>query len=328
MLNFCTLFNSLYLTRGVAMYNSLEATCPDFHLYIFAFDDQACQTLQTLRLSKATIIPLSSFEDERLLQIKETRTPGEYCWTCTPATIEYCLDTYQLPSCTYIDADLLFYKNPAVLLEEMGQQSVLITEHRYTPEYDQAATSGKYCVQFVAFKNNAAGRKVLTDWKEDCFEWCYARFEDGKFGDQKYLDSWTTRYDCIHELNHTGGGVAPWNVQQYSFTADKNMVTGIETSSGKQFDLIFYHYHDYKYCIANGCFLGHYRLTEHNLKIVYKPYILALEKVAAQLQNAGCNGTFHELQDIHRLRKSLRRMYKFYIRGHIGNHYRRSYITR
>ena len=38
-MNFVTLFNSNYLSRGITMYNSLLATNSDFHLYIVAFDD-------------------------------------------------------------------------------------------------------------------------------------------------------------------------------------------------------------------------------------------------------------------------------------------------
>ena len=63
---------------------------------------------------------------------------------------------------------MFFYSNPRVLYDEMGANSVLITEHRYTKEYDQSATSGKYCVQFVTFKIGGemlALTGVSIEWK-------------------------------------------------------------------------------------------------------------------------------------------------------------------
>ncbi len=37
-------------------------------------------------------------------------------------------------------------------------KSVLITDHRYTPIYDQSLKSGRYCVQFITFKNDKIGQ--------------------------------------------------------------------------------------------------------------------------------------------------------------------------
>lgn len=224
MLHFCTLFDANYLARGLVTYESLMSTTEGgAHLYVFAFDDKCFEVLTTMRLPNLTVIPLSEFEDEQLLAIKPTRSRGEYCWTSTSSTILYCIEKYNLPHCTYIDADMYFFENPQILIDEKPSDcSVIITEHRYTPAYDKSKLSGKYCVQFMYFENTEGGLKVLKWWRDRCIEWCYNRFEDGKFGDQKYLDDWTTRFEGVHVLRHLGGGLAPWNVQQYDFMHKKS----------------------------------------------------------------------------------------------------------
>ncbi|TDQ76641.1 glycosyl transferase [Sphingobacterium yanglingense] len=325
--NFCTLFNSVYLTRGIAMYRSLEQYCPDFHLYIYAFDDACYTVLTAMDLSKVTVLRLDDFEDEELLSVKLTRTPGEYCWTCTPAVILHAIETYGLEACTYLDADLLFFSNPSTLLEEMGNASVLITPHRYTPEYDQSATSGIYCVQFVCFKNTDEGMKVLRWWRSACLEWCYNRLEEGRFGDQKYLDDWCTRFSGVHELIHLGGGVAPWNVQQYDFEGSPDAVSGRELASGASFDLVFYHYHGFKYAVSNAYQPSEaYLLSENDMRYIYRPYVRALYTAAQEIKKSGCRQVFHECLVIPRIRVSLRRMFNLYIRGKFKKFYHQSYF--
>lgn len=240
---FCTLFDSAYMSRGIAMYRSLCRQCNDFHLYVFAFDDYSYNFFLCNNFDHITVISLKDFEDEKLLLIKKERSRGEYCWTCTPSTILYVLEHYNVDSCTYIDADLFFFSSPKVLIDEVGEDSVMITEHRYTKQYDQTKTSGKYCVQFVFFRNDKRAHRVLDWWREACLEWCYNKQEDGKFGDQKYLDDWCTRFEGVHELQHLGGGVAPWNMQQYVFTNREGKIYGVENSTQKSFEVIFYHYH-------------------------------------------------------------------------------------
>lgn len=251
MMNFCTLFNANYLIYGLSLYESLKKTCPSFHLYIYAFDDSTYEYFLHKKLSNITIIKLEDFEDEALLNIKNSRSFGEYCWTCTPSVIRHAIQTFDLDACTYVDADLYFFASPQPLIYEMGDKSVLITEHRYSIRYDQSLTSGIYCVQFMIFKNTEKGMAVLEWWRNACIDWCYNRFEDGKFGDQKYLDDWLIRFDTVHSLKHLGGGVAPWNVQQYQFKSLDDQIYGVENNTGKEFKLIFYHFHDLKYLEYN-----------------------------------------------------------------------------
>ena len=61
MINFCTLYDSNYSARGLAMYESLVRHCPSFHLYIFAFDDILASTLKKMSLKDVTVITLSEF---------------------------------------------------------------------------------------------------------------------------------------------------------------------------------------------------------------------------------------------------------------------------
>lgn len=276
MYSYCTLFDSKYLTRGLTMYESLKLHSDNFHLYIFAFDDISYDLLKKLNLEFVTLISLKEFEDDELLKAKKNRSSGEYCWTCTPSTIKYCIEKYSLESCTYLDSDLYFFSNPAVLIDEMQEKSVLITEHRYTPKYDQSLTSGKYCVQFMTFKNDANGMKVLNWWRNSCNDWCYARFENGKFGDQKYLDDWTKRFKGVHELENLGGGIAPWNMQQYQFTLNNNILIGSRKDNNLSFEVIFFHFHALKIIDINLIGLTNYQLFDDCKDLVYQIYINSL----------------------------------------------------
>ncbi|WP_243406493.1 glycosyl transferase [Siphonobacter curvatus] len=324
MLYFCTLFNATYLTRGVAMYESLKKHCPHFHLYIYAFDTHSYEVLERLNLSQATIIGLDEWEDEQLLQLKSSRTAGEYCWTCTPATIWHTIQAYQLPHCTYIDADLLFFSNPDVLIKEMGEASVLITPHRYTPAYDQTETSGKYCVQFVTFKRDARGLEALAWWKKACIDWCYNRFEDGKFGDQKYLDDWLDRFSGVHELQHLGGGVAPWNVQQYAFMKSEPQLQGKDLFTDESFEVVFYHFHSFSYSRSNILRLCNpsYMLPDSAIKHLYAPYIRALQQSYEAIRQVNQAATSHEIaNNVSWLGRSWKKTILFWIKGHYANHY-------
>lgn len=288
---FCTLFDSNYAAYGLSMYESLAKRCRDFHLYIFALCDNSCQLLKTRAYAHVTVVSLSEFEDEALLRIKPTRTRAEYCWTCASSAIWYCLIKLGLPHCTYCDADIYFYADPRILIGEMGGSSVLITEHRYFPRYDQTKTSGKYCVQFMTFKNDERGVKVLKWWRNACLEWCYNRFENGKFGDQKYLDDWPSRFDGIHVLQHIGGGVAPWNLQRYHFKKDGDCITLSERSKGPNAAdtlVVFFHFHTVKIAEngkINDDYDQNYVCKRRERLLFYYPYFKTLRGVSQALHD-------------------------------------------
>lgn len=306
MHNFCTLFDMGYLPFGIAMYNSLKRHCGSFHLYIFAFDDACYEYLVSERMDYVSVISLKDFEDHDLLSIKDNRTKGEYCWTCTPFTILYVLKKYMVDSCTYIDSDVFFFSDPSILIDEMQDKSVLITDHWYTQAYDQTETSGKYCVQFITFKNNVDGLNVLSWWSRRCIEWCYARFEDGKFGDQKYLDDWPERFgsDVICELQNRGGGLAPWNIQQYSVISNFLCANNYIVFNNSKYNAVFFHFHNVK-CTEkyNILFItSFYNISKVVFKAFYAPYLTILKKIIYQVHNEKNKIIFSERKKLYRMK--------------------------
>jgi hypothetical protein len=281
--DFCTLFDSNYLFKAVAMYRSLERTHPDFTLTAFCFDDQVERALERMALPHMRTVALRELEayDSELLSVKDDRTPTEYCWTSTPALPLYMFgNDPELSEVTYIDADLLFFSDPDALIEEMGNASVLITPHRFSPEHIQEELNGIYNVQFLTWRRTEDGMTALQWWHDRCIEWCYYRLEDGKLGDQKYLDDWPERFEGIHVLQHKGGGLAPWNISQYEL---EKRPDGVYVDADP---LAFFHYHRVK--VMEGG--DHdwrppgYPITDHQFELIYRPYMEALDAAVDEVR--------------------------------------------
>ncbi len=295
---YCTLFDSVYLSKGLAMYESLKANAKEFHLLIFAFDNLSLEILKMMDPDSVTVISLADFESPELLSIKGTRTKAEYCWTCTPSVISYSIEKFNLLECTYIDADLFFYSDPEVLINEMreNKKGVLITEHRFSllPGWHALKRAGRFCVQFLTVKNDPASLSVLEQWRGQCIDWCYARYEDGKFGDQKYLEEWPEKYDIVHILNNYGGGIAPWNIGQYYLNPEEGRIRVTLKKDGNKYDAVFYHFQYVKLISENYFDIGWYHIPGNVKNILYKPYLeklVAIEKRLKEL-NQGYNTIF------------------------------------
>jgi hypothetical protein len=274
---FCTLFDSNYLFKALAMYESLERHCASFTLTACCFDDQSREILEQLKLPNMRLLSLEQLElaDPEFAATKPDRSPVEYCWTATaPLTLHVLESRPEIGEVTYLDADLLFFADPELLFSEIGDDSICITPHRFSPEYERHIINGIYCVQWVTFKRDARGLEALRWWRERCIEWCYYRMEDGKLGDQKYLDDWPERFEGVCDLSHPGGGLAPWNISQYELSGagSEIMVDGMP--------LVFFHYHRYSLSRrgADSWQPPGYVITPQEYEQVYAPYAAALER--------------------------------------------------
>lgn len=259
MEHFVTLFDSLFLPQGLALHASMQRHIKHYTLWVLCVDDEVHQVLQTFALPNVRLLQLSQLETTDLLRVKAERTKGEYCWTLTPFAPRFVFEAdAKINRVTYIDADLWFRKDPVAIFKELeaSGKSVLITDHGYAPEYDQSATSGQFCVQFIVFKRQD-GDVVRRWWEERCIEWCYARAEGGKFGDQKYLEKWPDIFaDQVHVLQNSEWALAPWNVTRFPYG-----------------NSVFFHFHGLRIVDKKNINLGAYSLPKVVLQFIYSPYL-------------------------------------------------------
>ncbi len=260
MEHYVTIFDSGFMPQGLALHHSLVRHAGSFTLWVVCVDELAKQYLDQRAFEHIKTIALKDVETPDLLRVKGDRSRAEYCWTLTPFAPKFVFDRDPLVSrVTYLDADLFLLKSPKPIFSEFEEsnKSVLITDHAYDPEYDHSASSGQYCVQFMTFKHDTGGEGVRQWWQDRCIEWCYARAEYGKFGDQKYLDSWPELFENeVHVLSKLDAILAPWNAKRFPYSS-----------------AIAWHFHGFR-VLGNCEYLLHsgYEIPTVVDKYVYEPY--------------------------------------------------------
>jgi hypothetical protein len=280
---FCTLFDSGYLLKGVAMLTSLAKNCPNAHVYVLCMDALTLSILSRMNLPFLTLIALQDLEDEALLEAKKDRGVAEYCWTLSPCLPWHVLqNNSEVEFITYLDADLLFYSPIQPLFDEIGDASIAIIEHRFSERLKDREINGRFCVEWVSFRRDEQGMACLSRWRDQCIDWCYYRLEESRMGDQKYLDEWPERYSACHILMHPGAGIAPWNYSQYCFDTDSQGQITIDKAL-----LIFYHFHQFQ-LLTNGNFdrLSTFYTSEHKEpEAVYATYETALKGILQEIHH-------------------------------------------
>jgi hypothetical protein len=291
---YCTNFDINYVAHAKSLHHSLLLHGGEFTLLMFCMDDDSYKHLDELKLQNARLIHYNELEKfiPELLIAKANRTRVEYFYTCSSAISYFTLQNYkEADIVTYLDADLFFFNSPEPVFEEFGNSSVGIIEHKFKFFAERSLRYGKYNVGWINFRNDENGLACVTDWKNDCIEWCYQKIEANRYADQKYLDAWPAKYKGVHEFKHKGANLGPWNLPNYKLSKVDGKVYVDEQP------LIFYHFANLKQINHN---LFKTDLSRSFIKTtgvlkedIYIPYIKEL------IKNTSPNKIFSAKKDIH-----------------------------
>ena len=116
------------------------------------------------------------------------------------------------------------------------------------------------------------GKKALEWWRGLCVDECTATPENGKLGDQRYLDDLMEVFPTVVSSNNIGLNAAPWNIENYNISASGSSVLlnndplllyhfqGLEIFTPRLFD------------IYNATF----PISRDVRRYIYQPYLRAL----------------------------------------------------
>jgi hypothetical protein len=293
MLHFATLFDKNYLSRGLALLESLEKACSQqFVVYVLALDSAVIAFFQKYDYPQVRTIALEEIEEcyPELLEIKDKRSRIEYYFTLSPYLPSYIfqknqVDRIKVDRITTLDSDLYFFSDPQLIFDAYPDASVLITPHNLSDSISHLVVHGIYNVSFQSFKNNEQGNKCLAQWRKKCHEWCYDQLDlvNNRYADQKYLNTWTDEFSEVKAIQIPGTGLAPWNLDRYTYSV-----------KGKQIyvndhPLVYFHFHHlrtFNTFFAINAFDVYQVKTRHKaVKIIYQFYLQRLKEISKTLEH-------------------------------------------
>lgn len=222
----CTVTDLSYLIKVIAQYHSLDMVTHDFCIFVCCTDQESFRVLSALNLPRCILLSIDQLSDNELFALKQERKPSEFCWTLKSYIMEYLLKVHRLPHVLYCDGDIGFSGSLELLYDDWGDSAIYLCTQRDVDWVERKY--GKYQAGILGIRNNQTGLNMLHWWKNKCREWCFAYEDNGRLGDQKYLDEVPGLFGDVKISGNKGINAAPWNIvynNNYEVTAQGARVT-------------------------------------------------------------------------------------------------------
>jgi hypothetical protein len=288
MKNFCTVADSGFLNRVLALNKSLKKFSSNYKLHLLCLDDKIYESIDD---SNIQLYKLESLlEDKHLLEAKDNPPSRESLLNCSGDLIKakrlqfvwslsayfswYCLENLNCEDILYIDSDIYFYNNWEDLYSNLNNVSIGIVEHRCLT----SPLNGKYNVGIVYFKNDLDGYKCLTWWK-NCLLFTNHEFykTHNTCGDQKYLELFPVLFKNVVILDKFIGHLAPWNINEHKYEDEMIIWNNVKQK------LLYFHFSNFKPDFDKNTYIpaqrhGILHLNNSFLKSIYDEYFESLKE--------------------------------------------------
>lgn len=280
---YCSSFSKGYAYKGLLLYESLLRWDKDFHFFMICLHPEVEELFAKMRLKNATLISLSAIErqDQDLLGVKGGRNEKEYAWTLKASAMLYIFDNFQeTDHIVWLDGDTYFYSDPAPIFSEWGNQSIVLTEEKWSDaNKKRRLTRGIFNTGFMGFKRNEEARRCLSWFRKKLIAWCYDRMEEGLWSDQLYVNDWPTRFKA-GVIENIGVNVGPCIIRDCEVTKQNGQIY----VNGEK--LIFYHSYGFRYFDGNEFDLCSYIMSfaDNVIEWIYLPYIDSCLEMMARIR--------------------------------------------
>lgn len=138
-----------------------------------------------------------------------SRSVGVRAFSSKPRLIKKALTLTGLPV-VYTDSDVYFFSSPKGLIEELGQENVLLFPH-WNEHKKEARHDGLFNAGMVVAASTAI--EFLDWWSDACFLDCRVANHEGSVGDQGYLDFAHLYFKGVKSYDKADQDVARWNLR-------------------------------------------------------------------------------------------------------------------
>src|SRR3989344_2394733 len=304
----CTVFDKNYVVRALALYNSVSKFDPETNFWFLCLDTESKELVDMLGLNNVKIKTVEDIGDSELAGVKEGRTIGEFAFTSKSCLLNYVVANTQTGDMVvFADSDILCYSSMKNFFGKMvDNYNIAVTPHRFgeNKKYMEQRV-GKYNAGMLFFINSEESRKCIGEWRNQCIDWCYLRYEDGKLGDQMYLAEWPTKYKGVLEVADKGINLGSWNIANYKITENENGVW-IDNEP-----LICYHFHGLKMYLDKG---GVSPLPINVLHDgIYRAYTKAIKEALLQVRAGKPDWQYGFIEKPNLLRLLKQKIHRFII---------------